>query len=137
MNYSYMRLAEVYLAYAEALNETGRKDEACKWLDKTRNRVGLPSMTDELLHRLHRGKVEQAGFAVLKGQGIPSILVETAFLDNDEDIRLLLDYPAVFGQAIASGVDQFLRAHITPEGELIYEEEEPAPMLWRYVPAHI
>lgn len=57
MNYSYMRLAEVYLAYAEALNETGRKDEACKWLDKTRNRVGLPSMTDELLHRLHRGKV--------------------------------------------------------------------------------
>ena len=57
MNYSYMRLAEVYLAYAEALNETGRKDEACKWLDKTRNRVGLPSMPDELLHRLHRGKV--------------------------------------------------------------------------------
>ena len=57
MNYSYMRLAEVYLAYAEALNETGRKDEACKWLDKPRTRVGLPSMTDELLHRLHRDKV--------------------------------------------------------------------------------
>ena len=68
---------------------------------------------------------------------MPAILVETAFLDNDEDIRLLIDYPAVFGQAIASGVDQFLRTHITPEGELIYEEDEPAPMLWRYVPAHI
>ena len=53
------------------------------------------------------------------------------------NIELLLNYPAVFGQAIASGVDQFLRAHITPEGELIYEEDEPAPMLWRYVPAHI
>ena len=32
------------------------------------------------INRLHKEKVEQAGFAVLKGQGIPSILVETAFI---------------------------------------------------------
>lgn len=52
-NYAYMRLSEIYLAYAEALNESGNKTEAYKWLNKVRNRVGLPDMNDDLLHRLH------------------------------------------------------------------------------------
>jgi len=55
-NFPYLRLAEVYLAYAEALNEVGRKDEAMKWLDKTRIRVGLPAMTESLLQSLHEGE---------------------------------------------------------------------------------
>jgi hypothetical protein len=48
-NWSYMRLAEVYLIYAEALNEVGRFDDALAQLNMTRSRVGLPSMTRELL----------------------------------------------------------------------------------------
>ncbi|VTU23141.1 N-acetylmuramoyl-L-alanine amidase AmiC precursor [Variovorax sp. SRS16] len=32
--------------------------------------------------RLHKGEVEQAGFAVLKAPDIPSVLVETAFISN-------------------------------------------------------
>ena len=35
--------------------------------------------------RLHRGAVEQAGFAVLKAPDIPSILIETAFISNPEE----------------------------------------------------
>ena len=39
--------------------------------------------------RLHKGEVEQAGFAVLKAPDVPSILVETAFISNpDEEARL-------------------------------------------------
>lgn len=45
------------MAYAEALNETGQKSKAYKELDKVRNRVGLPDMSDALLHRLQSGKV--------------------------------------------------------------------------------
>lgn len=41
------------------------------------------------INRLHKSRVEQAGFAVLKGQGIPSILVETAFISNPQEERLL------------------------------------------------
>lgn len=55
-NYSYLRLAEIYLTYAEALNETGRKDEALVWLNKVRSRVGLPGMTDALIAEVQAGK---------------------------------------------------------------------------------
>lgn len=55
-NYPYLRLPEIYLAYAEALNETGRKSEAFTWLNKTRNRVGLPDISDELLADVHGGE---------------------------------------------------------------------------------
>lgn len=41
------------------------------------------------INQLHKGRVEQAGFAVLKAPDIPSILVETAFISNpEEEIRL-------------------------------------------------
>lgn len=55
-NYGYLRLSEIYLAYAEALNEVGRSDEAYQWLDKTRLRAGLPPMTKTLLKKLHNGQ---------------------------------------------------------------------------------
>ena len=39
--------------------------------------------------KLHKPRVEQAGFAVLKAPDIPSVLVETAFISNpDEELRL-------------------------------------------------
>jgi N-acetylmuramoyl-L-alanine amidase len=41
------------------------------------------------LNKLHKPRVEQAGFAVLKAPDIPSILIETAFISNpDEEARL-------------------------------------------------
>lgn len=41
------------------------------------------------INRLHKREVERAGFAVLKAPDIPSILVETAFISNPEEERLL------------------------------------------------
>ncbi len=43
------------------------------------------------INQLHRGRVEQAGFAVLKAPDIPSILVETAFISNPEEEKRLND----------------------------------------------
>lgn len=61
------------------------------------------------LNRLHRGRVEQAGFAVLKAPDIPSILVETAFISNpDEEQRLISsDFQQKMAQAIYSGVKAY------------------------------
>lgn len=56
LNYSYLRMAEIHLTYAEALNETGRKAEALIELNKVRSRVGIAEMTDQLLALNHAGK---------------------------------------------------------------------------------
>lgn len=52
-NSAYIRLPELYLIYAEALNELGRSEEALSWLNKTRTRVGLPEMTLPNAAKIH------------------------------------------------------------------------------------
>ena len=57
--------------------------------------------------RLHKPRVEQAGFAVLKSPDIPSILVETAFISNpDEEAKLRT---AAYQDQIADGIMKGLR----------------------------
>ena len=58
------------------------------------------------INHLHRGHVEQAGFAVLKSPEIPSILVETAFISNPSEERRLNDekYQDKLAIAILNGV---------------------------------
>ncbi len=58
------------------------------------------------VNTLHKGSVEQAGFAVLKSPDIPSILVETAFISNPEEERRLNDdaYRAKVVESIVNGI---------------------------------
>jgi N-acetylmuramoyl-L-alanine amidase len=59
--------------------------------------------------RLHKPKVEQAGFAVLKAPDIPSVLVETAFISNpDEERRLASDaYQDQLADALMRGIERY------------------------------
>jgi len=59
--------------------------------------------------RLHKSRVEQAGFAVLKAPDIPSILVETAFISNpDEEDKLRdPDYQRRLVEALFSGIERY------------------------------
>ena len=61
------------------------------------------------INELHRGRVEQAGFAVLKSPDIPSILVETAFISNPSEERRLNDknYQMKLANAILSGIKRY------------------------------
>lgn len=58
---------------------------------------------------LHKKKVEQAGFAVLKAPDVPSILVETAFISNPEEEAKLRDpdYRAQLVEALATGIARY------------------------------
>ncbi len=62
------------------------------------------------LNKLHKGHVDQANFAVLRAPDIPSILVETAFISNPTEERLLASssFRQKSAQAIADGVKTYL-----------------------------
>ena len=66
---------------------------------------------DELrdVNTLHRGHVEQAGFAVLKSPDIPSILVETAFISNPQEEKRLREerYQDKMAGAILEGIKRY------------------------------
>lgn len=61
------------------------------------------------LGKLHKGSVEQAGFAVLKAPDIPSILVESAFISNPDEEAKLRDpaYQAQLVHALTTGIQRY------------------------------
>ncbi len=58
---------------------------------------------------LHKNRVEQAGFAVLKAPDIPSILIETAFISNPQEEKKLNDetYQNQIAEAILTGIKDY------------------------------
>ncbi len=58
---------------------------------------------------LHKNKVEQAGFAVLKAPDIPSILIETAFISNPQEEKRLNSeaYQEQIADAILAGIKDY------------------------------
>jgi len=59
--------------------------------------------------KLHKPRVEQAGFAVLKAPDIPSVLVETAFISNpDEEVKLRSEaYQVQLADALMRGINRY------------------------------
>ena len=66
---------------------------------------------------VHHGKVQKAGFAVLKAPDMPSMLVETAFITNPEEEKRLNspDYQAKLAGAIMEGIKEYF-ANQPPPG---------------------
>ncbi|SAI65788.1 N-acetylmuramoyl-L-alanine amidase [Bordetella ansorpii] len=77
-------------------------------------RVGT-ALLDELrkINRLHKNEVEQAGFAVLKAPDIPSVLIETAFISNPREEKLLRSeaHQEKLAQAIMTGIGRYFTAN--------------------------
>ncbi len=69
------------------------------------------AMLGQIKHigKLHKGRVEQAGFAVLKAPDIPSVLVETAFISNPEEERRLVSpqYQNDLADALMKGIERY------------------------------
>jgi N-acetylmuramoyl-L-alanine amidase len=63
---------------------------------------------DRVAH-LHKPRVEQAGFAVLKAPDIPSILIETAFISNPDEERKLANpqYRQQLVDALLVGIKRY------------------------------
>jgi N-acetylmuramoyl-L-alanine amidase len=75
--------------------------------------------------RLHKSRVQQAGFMVLKSPDIPSILVETGFISNPAESRRLKTrkYQRQIADSIASGVKTYFRES-PPIGTLLAYQQQ-------------
>ena len=84
------------------LSQTATINDSLKLGKAVLGRIGV-------VNDLHRGIVEQAGFAVLKSPDIPSILVETAFISNpDEERRLNTEeYRTKMAKAVLAGIKRY------------------------------
>lgn len=63
------------------------------------------------VNRLHKRQVERAGFAVLKAPDIPSILIETAFISNPTEEKLLssASHQDKLARAMLSGIQDYFK----------------------------
>jgi len=74
------------------------------------------------VNRVHKKKVQQAGFAVLKAPNIPSILIETAFISNPREEKNLRSaaHQKKVAKAITRGVSKYF-ARKAPPGTWLAE----------------
>ena len=65
------------------------------------------------VYRLHKPQVEHAGFAVLKAPDMPSVLVETAFISNPDEERMLRNSADQdkFAVALLGGISRYFSAN--------------------------
>jgi N-acetylmuramoyl-L-alanine amidase len=84
------------------LSQTATNSDSLKLADMVLNELGR-------INKLHRGHVEQAGFAVLKAPDIPSILVETAFITNPAEEKRLNNgkYQFKLSKALLKGIKRY------------------------------
>lgn len=72
------------------------------------------------LGKVHKRKVQSAGFAVLKSPDIPSILIETAYISNPSEEKNLRsnNYQGILAGAILDGLQGYFSEY-APEGTLL------------------
>lgn len=91
-------------------------------LSQTASIEASNSAASRILSRLsrigdtHKNRVERAGFVVLKSPDIPSLLIETGFISNPKEEKLLksTSYQHKLASAILSGVDGYFKQYPIP-----------------------
>ena len=80
------------------------------------------------VNRVHKKKVQQAGFAVLKAPNIPSVLLETAFLSNPREEKNLRSsaHQEKVAKAITRGIGKYFARKAPPGTWLAAAEGEYA-----------
>jgi N-acetylmuramoyl-L-alanine amidase len=83
----------------------------------------------------HRRKVQQAGFLVLKSPDVPSILVETAYISNPTEEKLLRSrsHQDKLARTILAGVRKYFHANPPPNTRLAMVQRRPTSRDVRHV----
>ncbi len=89
--------------------------------------IGSEILTQiKAVNRVHKKKVQQAGFAVLKAPNIPSVLLETAFISNPREEKKLRSssHQQKVAKAITRGVSKYFARKAPPGTWLAASEGE-------------
>lgn len=70
--------------------------------------------------------IKQAGFYVLEQTDMPAALVETAFIDNPADAKLLVEREDDFARAIARGITDYFADQL-PAPDVVDKPTQDAP----------
>ena len=93
------------------------------------------------VNRVHKKKVQQAGFAVLKAPNIPSVLLETAFISNPREEKSLRSssHQQKLAKAITRGVNKYFARKAPPgtwlaasEGEVFVNKGDDVKTIAKY-----
>jgi N-acetylmuramoyl-L-alanine amidase len=79
--------------------------------------------------KVHKRRVQQAGFLVLKSPDVPSILVETAYISNPDEEKKLKsrDHQDRLANAILAGVRNYFHASPPPNTQIaLNKKQSPA-----------
>lgn len=109
-------------------------------LSMTAKRTASVSIGSEILgemgkiSRLHKKRVEEAAFVVLKSPDMPALLVETGFISNPDEARQLNTraYQQKMARAIFNGIKAYFYQH-PPAGTLVAARVKAAGQFTEYV----
>lgn len=84
--------------------------------------------------KLHKQNVEEAGFAVLKAPDIPALLVETGFISNPQESRLLSTkaHQKKIANALFNGITAYFEKH-NPAVNILMVEDTKSSIPSTYV----
>ena len=103
--------ADVFVSiHCNAANTSARGTETYYYYGAYEGRLLATSIQNQMLKNIpttNRG-VKEAGFYVIAYTDMPAVLVETAFIDNYEDSKLLVDYEDTFAKSITNGILSYL-----------------------------
>ena len=79
------------------------------------------------VNKLHRSRVQQAGFLVLKSPDVPSILVETAYISNPDEERKLRnpEHQRKLVNAVFTGIKRYYQSN--PPVDTLFARNAGAP----------
>ncbi|WP_373599473.1 N-acetylmuramoyl-L-alanine amidase [Paraclostridium bifermentans] len=111
--------ADCYISiHCNSFNTTAQGIETFSYSTKTNDLANHihNEILDSKIYTKNRG-LKTANFYVLRKSSMRSCLIELAFIDNNEDSKLLIDKQDSFALSIAIGICEYLGVKFTPTPE--------------------
>ena len=98
--------------HCNAYNEKVQGTEVWYYKGSNTGKELARSVCKQIINRcgtIERGVKETDSLYVCRKTTMPAVLIETAFIDNDQDFQILYEHPELFAIAISDGIVQYIK----------------------------